>query len=231
MTGGAALATARDDQAGPELRAGPARFLADPSGVLWWPEEHTLFVADLHLEKGTSFARAGVLLPPFDTAATLARLAEAVFRLAPARIVALGDSFHDAEGMARLDDRDRAKLAGIAAGRHWIWLGGNHDPASLTALDIGGVSFVHEAGPERHPEVSGHFHPKASLRIHGRAVSCRCFVGDGTRLILPAFGAYAGGLDVREPAIAGLFPDGFTAHLLGRRRITAVPSTMLGLAV
>ena len=212
------------------LTLGSARFLADPSGALWWPEERALFVADLHLEKGTSFARRGVMLPPWDTRATLDRLAEAVARYRPALVVALGDSFHDADGAARLDPDDRGRLAALTGSGDWLWLTGNHDPGEATAaaFERAGIAFRHEAAPGCRPEVSGHYHPKATISVHGRRLSRRCFVGDGRRLILPAFGAYAGGLDVREAAIAGWFPDGFTAYLAGERRITAVPSALLG---
>ena len=48
--------------------------IADLSGALFWEEQSLLVVSDLHLEKGSSFATRGVLLPPWDTAATLGRL-------------------------------------------------------------------------------------------------------------------------------------------------------------
>ena len=221
----------------PEIRLGNATFFADPSGVLWWPAEATLIVADLHLEKGTSFARQGLLLPPYDTRATLDRLAAAIERLGPTRVVALGDSFHDAEAADRLDPADQARLARLVSGRDWLWLAGNHDPkpgpalGGRVALDtawLGEVALRHEADPDAAgAELSGHYHPKASLAIHGRRLTCRCFVADRRRIILPAFGAYAGGLDVREPALARLFPAGFTAYLIGTHKTLPIPSRLL----
>lgn len=214
----------------PLIRLGLAEFEPDPSGALWWEETATLMVADLHLEKGSSFARRGVLLPPYDTRATLERLAAVIERRRPARVVALGDSFHDAEGAARLDAADRAALDDLTSRVDWLWIAGNHDPGATQAESavFDGIALRHAASGGGGPEISGHYHPKATIRIHGRTVTCRCFVSDGRRLILPAFGAYAGGLDVRDPAIAGWFPAGFTAHLAGTRRITAVPSALLG---
>jgi DNA ligase-associated metallophosphoesterase len=214
------------------LTIGTAGFMADPSGTLWWPAERTLFVADLHLEKGTSFARRGIMLPPWDTAATLERLEAVMARLEPVRVVALGDSFHDTEGEARLDPADRQRLDRMTGSCEWVWLAGNHDPAmgEHDRFERHGIVFRHSAILAGKPEVSGHFHPKATIRVHGLAVSRRCFVTDGMRLIMPAFGTYTGGLDVRTPVIADLFPQGFTAYLAGSNRITAVPSAMLGVA-
>ena len=112
-------------------------FVADPDGALYWPEQSLLAVADLHLEKGSSFAARGQLLPPYDTAATLQRLARLIARYAPRCVVALGDSFHDGGGPARLSDADRENLRALQRGRDWLWLTGNHDPEP--ADDIGGV--------------------------------------------------------------------------------------------
>lgn len=221
----------------PSIQLGPAALLPDPSGALWWPARATLIVADLHLEKGSSFARKGTLLPPYDTATTLARLAILVEAYRPARIVALGDSFHDGEAFARLDPADRAALASLTRSTEWLWIAGNHDPAPCPSLGgtilaegsvLDGLVLRHEAEDlPQGPELSGHFHPKASIGVHGRRLSCRCFMADRRRVILPAFGAYTGGLSVRDPALRRLFPSGFTAYLTGTRRITPVPSSYL----
>src|SRR5258708_30260625 len=100
---------------------------ADVAGALYWPEQGMLVVADLHLEKGSAFAERGVLLPPYDTAATLARLGRVIARYAPRTVIALGDSFHDDGGPARVMDQDRAALTLLQRGRDWIWIAGNHD--------------------------------------------------------------------------------------------------------
>ena len=214
-----------------------APLLALAEGALFWPEERTLIVADLHLEKGSSFARRGVMLPPYDTRATLERLLDIVERYRASRLICLGDSFHDGEAPARLDERDRALLAALAAGRDLVWIAGNHDPAPpdglggrtvAGALRLGPLTFRHVAEPLfAAGEVSGHFHPKASVDVRGRRLSGRCFVGDAQRLVLPAFGAYAGGLDVFDPALRALFPGEFQVHLLARDRISALPHARL----
>lgn len=201
-----------------------------PEGGLWWPAERLLAVADLHLEKASSLARRHVFLPPYDTAATLARLAALVLRLAPARLVLLGDSFHDRAASARVGGADREALAALLAGREVTWVLGNHDPeppvglpgTAAEVVEIGPLVFRHEPSPRPAPgELAGHLHPAARVPTRGRALRRRCFVGDGTRLVLPAFGALAGGLNVQDEAFAPLFPAGFTAHVLGEAAVHA----------
>lgn len=219
------------------LRVNGAALVADISGALWWPGERLLAVADLHLEKGSAFARRGALLPPYDTAATIARLGAAIARYRPQRLVCLGDSFHDRGAAGRLPPADAAALAGMVGACDWIWVRGNHDPAPPAGLGgrtvpewvQGALLFRHEAvAAPAAGEVSGHFHPKAGIARRGKRAGGRCFVSDGRRLILPAFGAYAGGLDVLDPAIAGLFPDGrFEAHVIGRERLHRLTSAQL----
>jgi uncharacterized protein len=206
--------------------------LADPDGALYWAEESLLLVADLHLEKGSAFAKRGVLLPPYDTASTLSRLARLVEHYAPRVVVALGDSFHDDHGPLRMSDLDRIKLKGLQRGRDWVWIAGNHDPdlprdvggRFADVLAIGGLTFRHEPSEQaQNGEIAGHLHPVARVAQRGRAVSRRCFATDGRRLVMPAFGAYAGGLNVRDRAIVGLFGTlAFTAHMLGAQRLYAI---------
>jgi DNA ligase-associated metallophosphoesterase len=201
-------------------------------GALYWPDERVLVVSDLHLEKGSSFASRGVLLPPYDTAATLARIAFAIARLAPRMVIALGDSFH----LQRFHPHrahDRAALAGLQRGRDWIWIAGNHDPDPAEgiggsfggALAIGALVFRHEPTGAK-GEIAGHLHPVARVDGRGRTVSRRCFASDGATLVMPAFGAFAGGLNVRHRAFAGVFgTPAFTVHLLGEERLYALNAT------
>lgn len=213
-----------------------AELLADPGGVLIWPARETLIVADLHLEKGSSLARKGTLLPPYDTRATIARLAAAIEAHRPRRVICVGDSFHDAAGSARLDDMDRAALDRLVETVAWIWITGNHDPGPPSGLGgivtdglvDGPLTFRHEARDTGGPgEISGHYHPVARLRIKGRTVSGRCFVNDGARLILPAFGAYTGGLDVCAPDLRRLFARRFEVALMQSGRVWRIPSSEL----
>jgi DNA ligase-associated metallophosphoesterase len=218
------------------LRCAGAGLLADPSGALSWPEQALLLVADLHLEKGSSAARRGSLLPPYDTRTTLACLEAVLARFAPRTVISLGDGFHDSEASARLAPADRARLAALVARHDWIWLVGNHDPRppaglggrSETEWQVAGTTFRHIPAGEPHgPEIAGHLHPTARVTVRGRRLARPCFVGDERRMVLPAFGAYAGGLDVFEPAIAGLFAGGFEVALLGDDRVHPLPQARL----
>ena len=205
--------------------------LLDACGALWWPGEETLVFADLHFEKGSSYARGGQMLPPYDTRATLSRMETAIVRRHPARIIALGDSFHDRYAAERLDEEERAQLARLRNGSEWIWIAGNHDPAPPTWLGgriteevaIGGLVFRYEPGAAGvRGEIAGHLHPCATITRRGRSLRRRCFVSDGARLLMPAFGAYAGGLDVRDGAVRTLFAEKFLTYVLGRVRVYAV---------
>jgi len=208
---------------------GGISLLADCVGALFWPEQSVLAVADLHLEKGSSFATRGVLLPPYDTAATLARLSRLILRYAPRTVIALGDSFHDGGGPARIGEEDRTTLLALQRGRDWVWIAGNHDPepvaglggVSAASVAIGALVFRHmPASGTAAGEIAGHLHPVARVSARGRTVSRRCFVSDGARMVMPAFGTYAGGLNVRSRAFAHLFGTlSFTAHMLGEGRV------------
>jgi uncharacterized protein len=209
--------------------------VADPAGALYWPDEQLLVVADLHLEKGSAFAARGVLLPPYDTATTLARLARLIERYAPRLVIALGDSFHDGDGPLRMAGCDRVALTALQRGRDWVWIAGNHDPELpdtiggrfADTIAFGALTFQHEPSERANDgEIAGHLHPVARVSQRGRAVNRRCFAGDGRRLVMPAFGAYAGGLNVRDRAIFGLFDTlSFTAHMLGASRLYAITAT------
>jgi DNA ligase-associated metallophosphoesterase len=202
------------------------RVMLDPSGVAVFPARRLLVVSDLHLEKGSSLAARGTALPPYDSRATLERLWRAVRLWRPVRLVALGDSFHDRHGHARLDGDARARLAAIAQLTEIVWVLGNHDPLPPETLPgsahaewhEGAITFRHEGGGST-PEICGHHHPRARIATRGKSIARPCFVANTARLMLPAFGAYTGGLDVRDPAIAGLFRRGARLFLLGRERL------------
>jgi len=201
------------------------------SGGLWLAAHGALVVADLHLEKGSSYAARGQMLPPYDTGDTLDRLEAEAVALSPAVLVLLGDTFHDRAAEDRLAPVYAKRLRRLAAGRRLVWVVGNHDadgpralPGETAAeLALGGLILRHEPRAGRQPgEVSGHLHPCARIVAASGRVRRRCFLTDAERAVLPAFGAYAGGLNVRDAAFAALFTRPPLAAALGARRVHAV---------
>jgi DNA ligase-associated metallophosphoesterase len=202
-----------------------------PSGALYVQAHRSVIVADLHLEKGSFYASRGQMLPPYDSAETLRRVAEEVAILAPDLLVFLGDSFHDRDGDQRLADDDARTLRALARGRTLVWVTGNHDPIgprdlpgdTAATLTLGGLRLVHEPAPGAEPgEIAGHLHPCARVKARGASVRRRCFVTDGERLILPAFSALAGGLNVRDDAFRALLRPRPLAAVMGLGRVHAV---------
>ena len=229
MTANAQASGDLDDMRVSTITVADVSFVADFSGALFWEAQRLLVVSDLHLEKGSSFAARGVLLPPYDTIATLSRLAAVIARHDPRMVIALGDSFHDRNAHERLSEPDREALAALQVRRNWIWISGNHDPelpsdlggVVATEVAIGPIRFRHEPTGAS-GEIAGHLHPKARVPTRGRSIERRCFASDGERAVMPAFGAYTGGLSIRDAAFAKIFGSpGFMAHVLGDNRVHA----------
>ena len=207
-----------------------AALTALPTGALWWPEQELLCVSDLHLGKSERIARrGGAQLPPYETRDTLTRLAADLARTHARTVICLGDSFDDLGAAEALPEEEKLWIARLQAGRRWVWVEGNHDPgpvdlggAHLAELPLAPLTFRHIAEPGASGEVSGHYHPKASLSLRGRTVTRPVFLYDSDRLIMPAYGTYTGGLDTRAPAFAPLMRAEACAVLTGKTAV-AVP--------
>ncbi len=206
-----------------------------PCGGAYWPARRTLLVADLHFEKGSSFARRGVMLPPYDTRATLAQLRKSIDQWRPATVISLGDSFHDPEAEARMAEDDVAMLQQLTTETEWIWLRGNHDPAPSNrfagevreSVRLGGLFLTHEPKESPEPgEVAGHLHPCARVILSHGSLRRRCFIADRSRLIMPSYGAFTGGLNVLDSAISGLF-GGFAVWIIGSKGVYPVSTSRL----
>ncbi|WP_390586149.1 ligase-associated DNA damage response endonuclease PdeM [Erythrobacter sp. MTPC3] len=185
------------------------------SNALYWPRERALLVADLHLEKGSWFARQGQMLPPYDSRETLERIADGIKATGARRVITLGDNFHDDAGTQRLDHYAAGMLESLTRALDWVWITGNHDDQMDRAfgatlvdeLELNGIILRHEAKRgETQAELSGHYHPKMRLKVSGRHIARPCAVvsrtkDTGDRMIVPAFGAYTGGMDAGSPEI------------------------------
>lgn len=205
------------------------------SGALFWRAQRTLLVADLHLEKFSSYAKTGQMLPPYDTGLTLKRLEADLSRTGAEQVISLGDSFHRDEGVTTLLDADRLRLVALLGRAHWTWLSGNHDPAphalggvGLSVLERGGLVLTHEPRRGIAGLVAGHLHPAAHIHINGRSVRRPCFVHDGRMLILPAYGSGTGNLNILGPAFAGLLQwASLEVTMIGRGRVYPVSTKRL----
>ncbi|MDC0657489.1 ligase-associated DNA damage response endonuclease PdeM [Leisingera sp. SS27] len=200
-----------------------ARLTALGSGALWWEEHRLLCISDLHLGKSERhIRRGGSALPPYETRDTLIRLSERVSALQPDTVVCLGDSFDDDAASQALPEAEKSQLGALMQGRRWIWITGNHDPApadlggeQMAELHLAPLTFRHIADPLATAEVSGHYHPKARVRSTTRP----CFLLDRSRLILPAFGTYTGGLRSSDPALTSLMAADALAILTGAQAL------------
>ena len=208
----------------------------DAAGAAFFPELDLLVVSDLHLERGAAHARRGFFLPPYDTGRTLAALGAVIARYRPARVVSLGDNFHDRVGARDMPDETRATLSALAESHEWIWINGNHDPDGVGSLPgavfdvwhFEGLTFRHEPAGKGDAEICGHLHPSAVLTRPGKSVRRPCFAADHRRLMLPAFSTTRGGLDLRHSAFSGLFDRGrLHVHMLGPERVYSLPFAAL----
>ena len=212
-------------------------FSADMSGALYWPAEKALIVADLHFEKGSSFAKGGQMLPPYDTRETLLRLAAVIDHYEPEAVICLGDSLHDVAAAERMNEDDLAALRMMQEGRDWLWVAGNHDPEIAARLGgyvtgdvmIEGLVLRHVPTPGHAThEIAAHMHPAARLVMHGYSLRRPCFIGNGKRLVMPAFGAYCGGRNVLSAEFEPMFgSDGMSVWMLGQEGLYPVATRLL----
>jgi uncharacterized protein len=206
--------------------------LALPSGALHWPAQELLCVSDLHLGKAERMARrGGTLLPPYETRETLQRLDSDLVATDARQVICLGDSFDDTDAQGSLTEDETLWLARMMAGRTWTWVAGNHDPAPLSLdgtmrdeVALGPLTFRHIARMGASGELSGHYHPKAAIAGRSRP----CFLIDGARVILPAYGCYTGGLRASDAKLATLMEPGALAVLTGTRSLVVPMPRMAG---
>ncbi len=218
------------DTTGREIGFLDNQLVLDASGCLFWPDEELLIVSDLHLEKGSSFAaKKGLFIPPYDTQATLETLALRILHWQPKTVLSLGDSFHDDNAATRLPNSYKQNLTQLMLGREWVWVSGNHDPSPpedlggtfCEEIHIGNLNFCHEPKPDfKSGEIAGHLHPSAKIKQRGKTIRRRCFIGDEIRIIMPAFGAFTGGLNVLDEAYTKLYSKrDFTTWMLSGEHV------------
>lgn len=219
-----------DNDTPPLIRFAGEVFAPLASGALYWPGVEALLVADLHLEKLSSFARSGQFLPPYDTGMTLAQLERDITLSGATKVFALGDSFHRDEGTRTLLDQDRKHLRRLTGSLEWVWLSGNHDPAPhalggvcASQLAVSGCVMRHEPRRGEPGLIAGHLHPAARVALNGKSARRPCFVWDQDLMILPAYGASTGSLNILSSAFEGLFDRASQqVMMIGRDRVYPV---------
>lgn len=200
-------------------------------GAAYWRAQKALLVADLHLEKSSFFAKTGQMLPPYDSIATLDRLADVIARTGARAVWCLGDSFHDADGFERLPEPARALLTAFTERLDWVWITGNHDALfnpgvgrCVAEMLVDDITLRHEARSEDPGlEISGHYHPKIRLRHKGQHLARPCYMASPTKLILPAFGALTGGLSTTHPAFRDVLGADAVALVPGPQGLMRFP--------
>ena len=216
---------------GYEFTLAGAPLLALGSGALFWPAQNLLCVSDLHLGKSGRRGSLGeAILPPYETRDTLNRLAADLALTQAKTVICLGDSFDDRAAAEALPDSEKDWIRTLQAGRRWVWIEGNHDPGPvdmggthLAELPLPPLSFRHIPRSSGSGEVSGHYHPKATVSVRGRRISRPAFLVDSDRVIMPAYGTYTGGLRASDPALTTLMRTEAIAVMTGTSKPNAIP--------
>ncbi|MFL9483569.1 ligase-associated DNA damage response endonuclease PdeM [Chitinophagaceae bacterium LWZ2-11] len=181
-------------------------FWLSPSRSIFWEEEKSLIVSDLHLGKTGHFRKNGIAVPQAVYKEDLQRLTDQIIFHKAERLIVVGDMFHSRDNKELELFR---KLRNDLSALHICLIRGNHDilednwyaSANIQLhehLDIGAFSFVHDIEdineiPEAQYFFSGHIHP--GVRINGlgkQSLSFPCFYFGNRYAILPAFGKFTG---------------------------------------
>ena len=214
-----------------KTRAGA--LVLDARKVAYIPATRTLLVADMHFEKGSYLqSYGGSALPALDTHDTIERLCDIAADYAPARIIALGDSFHDINAYERLQAQSAQRLNALSRGEcEMIWVLGNHDPDIPDAVTgrredhMSDGKFLLTHHPYNAPgglNICGHYHPKAKVKSRAGSVTAPCFAISANRIIMPSFGTFTGGLYISDPAFKAALPGLDCAVLTYQNRLFAI---------
>ena len=209
------------------------KFVLNPDGSMFWPQESCLIVGDLHLEKSTSYIDQGNFLPPYDTLDTLTKLSHTIKKKRIKKVIFLGDVFHDSNGYERLKLPEKSLFDKIL-NENTIWISGNHDANfkpkhvnSFTLYKLNKLTFSHISCSKNSMEISAHYHPKVTFKYLGTKISKPCFLIDKYKIILPAYGSYTGGLNISSNAFKNIFSNNFDVYALGNKKVFKVNSLSL----
>jgi len=201
-------------------------FKINNDGILFWLEKKIAIVSDLHLEKGSSFASSGQFIPPFDSEETLKKLINFVKTHEVQTIILLGDTFHDRGALNRMSSKVKSIFDSLVENYEIIFVLGNHENKMKSAFIkfyehyiVDDIHFLHEAVLEKKYQISGHFHPVASLKINSKKITEKCLIHSENHIIMPAFGEFTGGLNINNPVFKPFLNRNYYIYLLTKKSV------------
>ena len=201
-------------------------FKINNDGVLFWLEKKIAIVSDLHLEKGSSFASLGQFIPPFDSEETLKKLINFFKTHEVQTIILLGDTFHDRGALNRMSSKVKSIFDSLVENYEIIFVLGNHENKMKSAFIkfyeryiVDDIHFLHEAVLEKKYQISGHFHPVASLKINSKQITEKCLIHSENHIIMPAFGEFTGGLNINNPVFKPFLNRNYYIYFLTKKSV------------
>jgi DNA ligase-associated metallophosphoesterase len=201
-------------------------FKINNDGILFWLEKKIAIISDLHLEKGSSFASSGQFIPPYDSEETLKKLINFLKTHEVQTIILLGDTFHDGGALNRMSCKVKLIFDSLVENYEIIFVLGNHENKMKSPYIkfyeryiVDDIHFLHEAVLEKKYQISGHFHPVASLKINSKKITEKCLIHSENHIIMPAFGEFTGGLNINNPVFKPFLNSNYYIYFLTKKSV------------
>ena len=195
-------------------------------GVLFWLEKEIAIVSDLHLEKGSSYASSGQYIPPYDSEETLLKLLDILNNYRVKKVILLGDTFHDKDAFLRMTPKVRFLFEDFTKKYEVIFILGNHEnKIKIEGIKfhqeyiVDDIHFLHEAIQKNINQISGHFHPVASIKVSSKKITGKCLIHSNNHIILPSFGEFTGGLNINDPVLKPFISEDYNIYFLTKKSI------------
>ena len=202
------------------------KFQISKEGILFWFDKQIAIIADLHLEKGSSFGPSGQFLPPYDSEETLNKIFKTIKNHKIKTIILLGDTFHDKNAFDRMSEKVFILFKSLIEKYEVIFILGNHESkfeigriSFLNEYVIDDIHFIHQALPTSIFQISGHFHPVASVKSSIKKITAKCLLHTNNHIILPSFGKYTGGLNINNPVFKPFVNNNSKIYMLTKKSI------------
>ena len=206
------------------------KFQISKEGILFWFDKQIAIISDLHLEKGSSFGQYGQFIPPYDSEETLKKLLNKIKKYKITKVILLGDTFHDKNALSRMSKRVLILFETFIKKYEVIFVLGNHESniqleniEFLNEYVLDGIHFIHQASRKKIYQISGHYHPVATIKTGSKKITGKCFVQLNYNLILPSFGVYTGGLNIKNSVFRKIFENEPSVYFLGKKCVYKFP--------